>query len=115
MSQSHKGHSTSEETRAKISKSNIGKTRSAEDRLKNSLAHRGDKHPNWNKHLSEETKRKIGDANRGRKMSYEQREKLKHSFKNRIYHNTCKICGNIFDARSANNKTCDDCRHNGDE
>ena len=115
MSQSHRGHVTSEETRIKISKSNTGKVRSAEAILKNSLAHRGDKHPNWNKHLSEETKRKIGNAHRGRKMSYEQREQLKHSFKNRVYHNKCKVCGNIFEALSANNKTCNDCRYSGDE
>ena len=134
ISESTKGHATSEQTRKKISDANKGekcywygkkhsaetrkkigdahrgKQRSAEARLKNSLAHTGEKHPNWGKHLSQETREKIGNANRGRKMSQEHCEILKKSFENRIYNNVCRVCGNTFTSKSANKKTCDNCR-----
>ena len=110
MRQSHKGHSTSAETRKKIGDAHRGKQRSAEARLKNSLAHTGERHPNWGKHLPQETREKIGNANRGRKMSQEHCEKLKKSFENRIYNNVCRVCGNTFISKSANKKTCDNCR-----
>jgi len=77
----------SEETRAKISKISRrlaaepehckkismalkGKKHSEERKRNESLSHRGEKHPNYGKHLSEEHKRKISESN---KLAYHKR------------------------------------------
>ena len=57
-----------EYTRRKMSKSMKGKSNgplSEEHRRKISEAHKGEKHPNYGKHLSEETKQKISKSHKG--------------------------------------------------
>ena len=48
---------------------------SEETRKKQSEAKKGEKHPNYGKHLSEETRKKIGEGNRGKKISEETKKK----------------------------------------
>ena len=52
-------------------------------RAKMSESHRGEKHPNYGKHLSEETRRKIGESHRAENLSEESRIKMIESQKGR--------------------------------
>ena len=61
------GHPQSEETRRNISKNNgsrKGIKRTEESKRKMSEAKKGEKHPNYGKHLSDETKEKLSKAHR---------------------------------------------------
>lgn len=57
---------------------------SEEHKKKLSIAKKGEKHPNYGKHLSEETKAKIGKANSRENMSYETHIRRSESKKKKI-------------------------------
>ena len=71
MKKEQTGKHLSEEHRRKISESlgkgennaNFGIKRSEEFKRKDSESKRGEKHPNWGKHLKESTRKKIGKGN----------------------------------------------------
>ena len=69
------GYVFSEETRAKIAKSNTGKRHSTETKKKQSLAKLGKPSPNKGKTFSEEHRRKLSEAKKGIKQSPETIEK----------------------------------------
>ncbi len=76
------GFKHSLETIEKIRLSNLGKIRTAETRLRNSIAKRGENHKNWGQSLSEQTRKRIGDANRGKQhppMSEVTKQKLREA------------------------------------
>ena len=56
---------------------------SEETRKKQSEAKKGEKHPNYGKHLSDETRMKIGEGNRGKKISEETKKKQSEAKKGR--------------------------------
>lgn len=51
-------------------------THSELSKKKMSLAHSGDKHPNFGKHLPPETRKRISESNKGKKLSKETIQKL---------------------------------------
>lgn len=64
-----KGRKVSAETRAKISKANIGKTHSTETRQKISAAMKNENHPMYGKTLTNETRAKMAAAKKGENNS----------------------------------------------
>jgi hypothetical protein len=75
------GKHRSEETKRKLSESNIGKHHSEETKKKMSEARRGKNHPNFGKHRSEETKRKLSAINIGKHHSEEAKKKMREAKK----------------------------------
>ena len=76
MSPRPKGFKHSAETRAKISRAQMGKTYSAETRAKISAARTGPKNPMFGKTLSAETRAKMARARMGKTHSAETRAKI---------------------------------------
>lgn len=74
----------SEETKQKISASNIGKVRTQETRRRISEAQKGLPSPMKGKHHSEETKQKISKANTGYKHTDEAKKKISDASKSHI-------------------------------
>ena len=68
----------SEETKLKMSKSRIGKTKSEEWKRKISESHKGMK-------ISEETRQKLIDSHKGKKLTLEQKRKIGEALKNRYF------------------------------
>lgn len=62
--------------RRNLSKALKGRVFSEEWKRHISEGRKGEKHPNWGKHLSEELKRKIAEGNRGKVLSEECRKKI---------------------------------------
>ena len=92
ISESSKRRHHTEETKRKIAESKKRHVVSEETRKKISEALKGEKNPNYGKHLSEETKRKIGESNsiankghtspnKGKHISEEQKKKISETLK----------------------------------
>lgn len=79
ISKSNTGKINSPEHRLKIKNSKLGKPRSLETRLKISASLKGKNHPNYGKHLSEKTRIKIGNKSRGRKHTQITKDKIRES------------------------------------
>lgn len=84
-------HAKAEETRFKISNSKKGIVFSEEHKRKLSEAKKGEKHPNYGKHLPEETRRKIGEAQKNKVISEESRKKMSEAQKGKIPVNTKSV------------------------
>ena len=72
--ESRKGYKPSEETKRRISESNIGRTITEEQRVNLSEAHKGIKH-------SEETKKRLKELSTGRKHTKEAKDKISKTHK----------------------------------
>lgn len=74
-------HRNSDMTRKRISDGKVGIVFSKEHKRKLSEAKKGEKHPNYGKHLSEETRNRIGKSNKGRIVSEDTRKKQSDAHK----------------------------------
>ena len=82
----------SSETRLRLSVSHMGKTLTAETRLKKSLAMRGKNHPNFGKRLSDETRAKMKEAAQSRPpISEATRVKRSQALKGRVRTEEAKL------------------------
>ena len=95
MSESQKGKFVSEKTKAKLSKSLLGKnkgkicTEETKNKISNSLT--GVKNHFYGKHHSEDAKQKMSNAKKGKKLSEEHKRKMSESRKGRIAWNKGKV------------------------
>ena len=95
MSQSHKGRKISEETKRKLSQSLKGRKHNEEAKRKISQSHKGRKH-------NEEAKRKMSQSHKGHKTSEETKRKIseihkdKHWFNNGLVEKLLMICPEGF-------------------
>lgn len=96
------GHTTSKETRIKISNANKGKIRTDTWLHNLSVSHTG-------LTQSSETIMKRVSKTRGKMRDELQRQNLSNGCKYRVYNNICNTCGKTFVAKSHKTKNCIDC------
>lgn len=112
----------SEETRNKLSLAAKGRKHTDEWKSSMSKKFSGKGNPNYGKPMTQEQKDKISQSlsgennpNYGKKRDPQSIAKMREGNKNRVYHNTCKVCGTKFEARSNRAVYCSDvCRKNKD-
>lgn len=85
LSAVRKGVPHSTETKVKISEGHKGKPKSKEARIKMSEALSGEKHPNWNKHLSKETRLKISKSKTGKPLSEDHKISVSKTLTSGVY------------------------------
>ena len=107
----HLGVHHTEETKRKISTSNIGKVRSVETRKRISEGHKGLPSVMKGKHHSDETKQKISMANTGHRHTEETKRKIAEASKNRVratgYHLSENHKANISAGLKGKSKSAD--------
>lgn len=127
------GRKLSEAHRQKISNAckgnkngNYGNHLSEDSKKRISEANKGEKNVNYGKHpwnygikASNETRQKMSERrkgvphpwSKGKPLTEEHKLKMKESAKNRVYHNVCQNCGQIFTTKGPNKRFCNACNY----
>lgn len=120
----------SDETKVKMSQSKIGKKRSQEtiEKIRETIMKNGGRKGSNNghygkrftqeqkQHISEKCKKSQGIKNsprfKGHSHSEETKRRISESVKKRRFKINCKICGELFEAKSNRSLYCDSCKSN---
>lgn len=124
------GAKLSDKTKFKIGQSKIGKKRSQKtiEKMRKTIIekglHKGSKNGHYGKRFTQEQKKHFSEIYKnsqgvknsprfkGHSHSEESRKRISESVKKRIFIFNCKICGELFEAKSNRSLYCDLCKSN---